>query len=247
MPRKHITYPNSKRPVLLYSFRGAVTTFRSTDVRIDEMYLSSFGKMRVPTHLWIAIQRIAAWIEPAILAEWKRETQKYAATQRRSLNEAKLSEAMMWSDPDRDVRIPRERAERLLAAGRLHCVWSGKRLSADILQIDHCLPWTAWPCGDLWNLMPTHRRINQEKRDRLPAERLMRAARDRILDWWDAAYRESAGRSLAERFALEASMSLPGMVAADGDLESYYSALSLQRLRLKQNQQVPEWSGNRYL
>lgn len=247
MPRKHITYPNSKRPVLLCSFRGAVTTLRSTDVRIDETYLSSFGKMRVPTHLWIAIQRFAAWIEPAILAEWKRETQKYAATQRRSLNEAKLSEAMMWSDPDRDVRIPRERAERLLAAGRLHCVWSGKRLSADILQIDHCLPWTAWPCGDLWNLMPTHRSINQEKRDRLPAERLMRAAHDRILDWWDAAYRESPGRSLAERFALEASMSLPGMVAADGDLESYYSALSLQRLRLKQNQQVPEWSGKRYL
>ena len=28
---------------------------------------------------------------------------------------------------------------------------------------------------------------------------------------------------------------------------SYYSALSLQRLRLKQNQQVPEWSGTPYL
>lgn len=246
MPRTYITYPNSRRPVLL-SVRGAVTKSRPTDVQIDEAYLSSFGTMRVPIHIWTAIQRFAAWIEPAILAEWKRETRRYAVTQGRSLNEAKLSEAMTWSDPTRDVKIPRERAAQLFGARRLHCVWSGKRLSNDILQIDHCFPWTAWPCGDLWNLMPTHRRVNQEKRDRLPAELLMRAAQDRILDWWDAAYRESPSRSLAERFALEASMSLPGMVAADGDLESYYSALSLQRLRLKQNQQVPEWSGKRYL
>lgn len=247
MPRKHITYPNSKRPVLLYSVRGAVTKLRPTDVRIDETYLSSFGKMRVPTHLWTAIQRFAAWIEPAILAEWKRETHKYAVTQKRPLNEAKLSEAMTWSDPDRNVEIPRKRAEQLLAARHLYCVWSGKRLRTNMLHIDHCFPWAAWPCGDLWNLMPTHPKVNQEKRDRLPAERLMRAAHDRILDWWDAAYRESPGRSLADRFSLEASMSLPGMVAADGDLDSYYSALSLQRLRLKQNQQVPEWAGKRYL
>ena len=52
---------------------------------------------------------------------------------------------------------------------------------------------------------------------------------------------------LAQRFALEASASLPGVVAAEADLDSYYSALNLQRLRLKQNQQVPEWSGRPYL
>ena len=52
---------------------------------------------------------------------------------------------------------------------------------------------------------------------------------------------------LAERFALEASVSLPGIQPGDFDLDNYYSALNVQRLRLKQNQQVPEWTGERYL
>jgi tripartite-type tricarboxylate transporter receptor subunit TctC len=34
------------------------------------------------------------------------------------------------------------------------------------LDIDHCLPWSAWPCGDLWNLLPASPRVNQHlKRD----------------------------------------------------------------------------------
>ena len=122
------------------------------------------------------------------------------------------------------------------------------RLSAANLDIDHCFPWTVWPCGDLWNLMPAHRTVNQrQKRDRLPADPLLRTAEERILDWWNAAYRENPDHPLAERFALEASVSLPGIVPSDADLDSYYSALNLQRLRLKQNQQVPEWSGAPYL
>ena len=218
------------------------------DVRLDEEYLSGFGRMRVPTHLWTAIQRFTAWVEPAIVAEWKRETQKYAARQGRLLHEPELSATMTWSDPARDVRVPRERAEQLLTGRRLYCVWSGKRLSAASLDIDHCFPWTVWPCGDLWNLLPAHRRVNQhQKRDFLPSDLMMRAAQERIVDWWSAAYREQTDHPLAERFVLEAVASLPGIARADSDLDSYYSALSLQRLRLKQNQQVPEWSVESYL
>lgn len=42
----------------------------------------------------------------------------------------------------------------------LHCVWSGRRLEAGRLDIDHCLPWSAWSCGDLWNLLPAHPEVN---------------------------------------------------------------------------------------
>ena len=90
--------------------------------------------------------------------------------------------------------------------------------------------------------------LNDDKSiDQLPADRLLRAAQDRILDWWHAAYRSDPQHPLAERFGLEAAVSLPGMAPGDTDLDACYSALNLQRLRLKQNQQVPEWSGERYL
>ena len=110
--------------------------------------------------------------------------------------------------------------------------------------MDHCFPWSVWPCGDLWNLLPTHRTVNQkEKGSRLPSDRLLRAAHDRILGWWHDAYRADPDHPLADRFMLEAAVSLPGLLTAETDLDGCYSALELQRLRLSQNQQAPgmEW------
>ena len=170
MPVRYMTYPNGTRSIL--PVRGPVTASRARGgITLDEPYLASFGTMRVPAHLWTAIQRFSAWIEPAIIAEWIRVTQRYGAKQGRSLDEARLAAAMTWSDPSRDVRVPRERAERLLATGRLHCVWSGKRLTAGSLDIDHCFPWTVWPCGDLWNLMPAHRKGQSAREARSAAGR----------------------------------------------------------------------------
>ena len=247
MPVRYMTYPNEPRSILPVDRRAGGRHSAST-VRLDASYLASFGTMRVPLHLWAAVQRFTAWIEPAIKAEWKRVTRTYAERQGRTLDEAQLSSAMAWEDPNREVGVARERAGFLLATGTLHCVWSGRRLAPANVDIDHCFPWAVWPCGDLWNLMPAHRAVNQrEKRDRLPTDRLLRAAQDRILHWWHDAYRENPNRALAERFALEACVSLPGVADVDADLDSYYSAVHLQRLRLKQNQQVPEWNGERYL
>ena len=246
MPAHYMTYPNGQEPILPVETAPAA---RYPGVAwLDERYLASFGTMRVPIHLWLAAQRFAAWIEPAIVAEWKRVTRSYAERQGRRLDDTRLSAAMTWADPARDVSSARAQAERLLAEQPLHCVWSGKRLSVDKLDIDHCFPWAAWPCGDLWNLLPTHRTVNQrEKGDRLPSDRLLRAAQDRILGWWQDAYWADPNHALAERFMLEAAVSLPGVPAAETDLDGCYSALELQRLRLSQNQQVPEWSGAKYL
>ncbi|WP_365973950.1 hypothetical protein [Sphingomonas sp.] len=75
------------------------------------------------------------------------------------------------------------------------------------LDIDHCLPWSAWPCGDLWNLMPANRRVNQhQKRDRLPSQPMLAQSRSRILGWWDAAW--SHNEALHVRFLREAAAAL---------------------------------------
>ena len=246
MPAHYMTYPNGPEPILPVEATRAEPY--SGGARLDEPYLASFGTMRVPIHLWQAAQRFAVWIEPAIVAEWKRVTRSYAERQGRRLDDNQLSVAMTWADPARDVSLARSQAERLLAEQPLHCVWSGKRLSAEKLDMDHCFPWTVWPCGDLWNLLPAHRTVNQhEKGDRLPSDRLLRAAQDRILGWWHHGYRADPEHPLAERFMLEAAVSLPGILSTETDLHSCYSALELQRLRLSQNQQAPEWSGAKYL
>ena len=121
---------------------------------IDEPYLRSFGEMLVPWGIWQAVQRFAVWIEPALVEEWIRLMQRYAETQGRDLPRDRVAATMTWSDPTRDVRIAKQQARELIESGKLYCVWSGKRLSARSLDLDHCFPWSAWPCSDLWNLCP---------------------------------------------------------------------------------------------
>lgn len=242
MPANFLTYPAGGR--ILEASRTRARPPGGTLV-LDGPALAAFGTMRVPRHLWTAMQRFAAWVEPALVGEWARLMQGYAAAQGRRLEAGAIAAAMTWSDPDRDVALPRARALGLLEEGHaVHCVWSGKRLTAERLDVDHCLPWSAWPCGDLWNLLPADRRVNQRsKRDRLPSADALRAARDAIAAWWQAAYLRPGDAVLPGRFAAEARASLPGLDAGDACRpDEVQAAMALQRVRLRQNQGVPEWS-----
>jgi hypothetical protein len=84
-----------------------------------------------------------------------------------------------------------------------------------------------------------------EKRDRLPADELLRRAGAPIQEWWRRAYLGEDIPLLPQRFVDEARASLPGL----GDPttvvpEEVFAALRVQRLRLRHDQQVPEWSGS---
>jgi len=211
---------------------------------LDAAFLDAVGTMRVPLELWRAMRRFAAWIEPALVFEWTRLMKGYAVGQGRPLDEAAAAAAMTWSDPIREVAVPRRIATGMLEAGLpVHCVWTGRRLSAKALDIDHCLPWSAWPCGDLWNLMPAHRTVNRRlKRDRLPSPSALLQAGDRIRAWWDGAYLAS-GAVLRERFIQEAAASLP--LPGDGaGAEQVFAAMGMQRLPLHRDQGIPEWDNH---
>lgn len=239
MPATYMTYPNGGSILSVTNVRRFP---RPTQLLLDQAYLASFGEMLVPRHLWKALQRFDAWIEPALVAEWSRLIKGYASRQGTAAEDGIVAVAMTWGDPLRDVRLARERALALATDGRLFCVWSGNSLMGDSLDVDHCFPWSAWPCGDLWNLMPAHRAVNQnQKRARLPGDRLLRGAQDRIVDWWGAAF-TAVNPVLAERFWIEANSSLP-TIEAGNTLGNLFDAVCLQRMRLRHDQQVPEWTG----
>jgi hypothetical protein len=72
----------------------------------------------------------------------------YAESQGRSLDERVISSAIAWSDPARDASVARQLAINVLRSGNnVYCVWTGKKLVEQALDIDHCMPWSAWPCG----------------------------------------------------------------------------------------------------
>lgn len=186
------------------------------------------------------------------------------------MDQGTVLRALRWIDPLRDTTKVREIAARLLDGGRpIHCVWSGTRLT-DVrsIEIDHCFPYSAWPCDDLWNLLPASRHANGRKRDLLVSDGALSRAGDVIRNWWSMAYCDSKNPVLARQFGEEARATLPvdslprpsksgipgladvdvghswrGEMLVSTELDGVFAAVRYQRLRLTQDRNLPEWNG----
>lgn len=237
MPATFTRYPNSDAQVFGVT-RGRRVGALATVLDLET--LGGWGRIEVPGHLWRAMSRFGSWIEPMLVAEWSRLTRSYADRMGVAVAPGAAEAALAWAEPVRTTAVGRDVAQRLLARGQpIECVWTGKPLTLNSFDIDHCLPWSVWPCGDLWNLMPAHTRVNQhEKRDRLPSAAAMANARERIIGWWEAAYLHDD--ALRPRFLREAEAALP--LSSARSSTAVYDALGWRRLRLWQDQQVPQWT-----
>jgi SAM-dependent methyltransferase len=269
MPATYLKFADKSR-IFPTTYAGRFKIRPGMPLALDASFFWSFGRTRVPLHLWIALRRLSAWIEPMLLAEWTRLIEKYARSQQRTVSLRAINEALRWIDPFRDTAQVRKIVGHLLDSGKpIHCVWSGSRIT-DIrkLDVDHCFPFAAWPCDDLWNLMPATKRANGQKKDKLITLDLLRESEDAIANWWQLAYRDRQNSERAMRFEEEARASLPveqplepgqpfGPGVADPapgkfehlhfietlSTESILDAMRYQRLRLQQEQQLPEWNG----
>ena len=212
-----------------------------SQVSIDERFLWSFGSFSVPRNLWQAMGRYASWLEPAVLNEWIHQMRVYE--RRLAGNVVSWGShwtALQWPAPKHDTGIARRRAEKLRGSASLYCVWTGKSLRG-AFDIDHCFPFTAWPCNDLWNLLPSNRQTNSGKSSQLPSLDALEFARGRLLDWWDSAYVRDT--RLKDTFEDEARSALPATELSEDCLtvESVFDGLMFQQMVLKRDQQLREW------
>jgi SAM-dependent methyltransferase len=241
MPATHLTFADNA-PVFPTEY-GRMPPGASS-ITLTQEFLWQYGTTQVPPTVWQALRRMAAWIEPMLVAEWIRLTKLYAERLGKRVTADQIMAALRWIDPERDTDFVRDLALRRLASGApVTCVWSGKALVAGSLDIDHCLPWSAWPCADLWNLLPSAPAVNRNnKREKLISAQALSAAKPLIMNWWQTAYVDSVD-SLRERFAEEARASLPILKPGAFDLDEMFLALDFRRLRLRQDTQVAEWFG----
>ncbi len=69
-------------------------------------WIRAFGRLLVPRHLWQAMSRYAAWIEPALLNEWTGLMQSYEGDARRTHDEQFA--LLRWHEPEHDTRLVRD-------------------------------------------------------------------------------------------------------------------------------------------
>jgi hypothetical protein len=244
MPATHLTFADDQ-PVFPTAY-GRLPKTQSA-LELEAGLLWEYGATRVPLGIWHALRRMSAWIEPMLVAEWVRLTRQYAERAGRDLSADDVQGALRWLEPERDTLFVRNLAQGRLDRGvPVECVWSGQGLRKTAMDIDHCLPWSAWPCGDLWNLLPAAPSINRNsKRELIVGAANLHEAKPRIMQWGQEAYLEGA-HPLRLRFLEEARSTLPVAGEAEAlNLEDLFAALDFRRLRLRQETQIAEWHGVR--
>jgi len=236
MPAYYTKWPGSNRQVFETERRPRRRPKKL--IVLNKEYLAGFGSFRVPARLWQAFSHLACWLEPAINREWIALMEVYNGVRYNGVSE--YYRALAWDENRRDTSEARRRIEALMNQGReVRCVWSGRLLGDPRhFAVDHCLPWTYWYNNDLWNLMPTTVTCNGLKRDMLPSAEQLLAARDRISAWWNDAWLR---QDMETRFTEEARAALP-LPDINDVVEQVFTGLQIQRMRLRVDQQIREWS-----
>jgi SAM-dependent methyltransferase len=239
MPCTHITLPNSDTQV----FEVAAKTVRAKDsIFLDLDSLTKWGEFSLPETTWLALSRYACWIEPVLVSEWVKTMAIYQGNERLNSSDKQhlLYQALKWEEPIRSTTDVRKRFDTLATTQQMQCVWSAKTLKRKY-DIDHSMPFSRWPNNDLWNLVPSDSKVNNNKRDKLPSEKTLSAAKERMQHWWASAWLNDNSHNQKQRFFAEANIALPGLSAQNDSIDDLFEALLLQRGRLKDMQQLSEW------
>jgi SAM-dependent methyltransferase len=240
MPARHLTYADDK--AVFPATPGRIPR-GSGPLALNAELFWSLGHIEVPLHVWHALRRMSAWIEPMLLAAWTRQTRDFAERAGRTIATDDVLDALRWLEPTRDTGFVRNLAASHLARGApVACIWTGEPLRPGAMDVDHCLPWSAWACNDLWNLLPASPAANRTKSGLLVAATALAEAKPRILEWWQHGYLD-ADEATRARFAEEARSTLPVTQDRAPDLDELFSALDFRRLRLRQETGLPEWKG----
>jgi SAM-dependent methyltransferase len=206
---------------------------------LDGESLASFGRFVLDESLWDCFRLYHSWIEPLVVNQWILEMRRFKRNEQRQIPLQTYFDCLAWIDKEHDTRDVRKRVEELRKQHTgIHSVWSGKSLKGEF-HVDHCLPFAHWPNNDKWNLLPTTKTENLNKRDRLPTSYRLTASKQRILDWWQVAWGDQG--LWQQKFFIEATMSLPSLPPQTSDFEEVFEAMGLQIRGVKSRLLIPEW------
>lgn len=119
-----------------------------------------------------------------IALKWKEKT---ASLYKADFSKTKTNEIIDIIDQlsHQDLSIERDTGDiRSILEDGMECVWSGKILTPKTSDIDHVLPFSVWFNNDLWNLLPADKKVNNQKRDKIPSPKLIEKRADVIIDYW---------------------------------------------------------------
>lgn len=142
-----------------------------------ELKYSENGMVTVPLALWRDINLFSHWIEDSLAIQWAELSTKINKDGKFGHHLDLITKSVQVDERDT------YQIRKLLKGKKIECVWTGKKIES--FDIDHMIPWTIWRNNDLWNLLPTDPKVNNQKRDMLPNPSLIKAQYESIKRYWD--------------------------------------------------------------
>jgi hypothetical protein len=192
--------------------------------------------LKTPPETFDAFKLLGSFISgrDSILSKWADFS--LSSSSSKHLNRSDIiSRLLIEPITDRDVKESKQYFSNLISqSGKIQCVWSGRDLQQ--FDVDHVLPFSIWRNNDLWNLLPSSKKINNQKRDRIPTPSMIQDCRVRIIDNWNLLYSKNQSR-----FTIEIEAGLLGHPVATGWQREALSKLQENAEYLIKKRGYEEW------
>ncbi len=214
MPMKYIG--RSVFPDYYSLFTPYKKKFKNPKGKIDLNFLiHAFGKFRIPKIYYEVFSFLGSYISgmEGILFQWATFTVN-ASNQNLRTDEV-LAYLLTSPAVEREVDEVRKFYKAFSEnQGSIECVWTGRSIRK--FDVDHIIPFTAWKNNNLWNLLPSSPKANNQKRDKIPSIELLKTRKERIIYYW-----EVLESQYPNRFQQEINISLLGSSKTNWQLPAF--------------------------
>lgn len=203
MPMKYIGRSISNDYYSIFNFENGVLRKGNSDIDI-QFLIQNFGTFSIPKEYYEAFKILGSFIngQDSILFKWA-EFSVNASRENLSISNV-VNEVLKSPITQREIKeSKRINREILKREGQVYCVWTGKKIAT--YDIDHLIPFSIWKNNDLWNLLPSDSKTNNQKRDKIPSPELIEKQKSLIIDYWGILH-----ESQMQRFKKEIQIALLG-------------------------------------
>jgi 2-polyprenyl-3-methyl-5-hydroxy-6-metoxy-1,4-benzoquinol methylase len=181
--------PENIRKVLTKALKKIANTIKVGPVKYaDNGAMFSFDKktssVLVDAELWREFCLTGYWVKDSLLLRWSELTEQFSKKLSSPITSGEVLNLLLTHPQiDREQSL----ARKIYLSDpniTLRCVWSGRHLDSRTLDVDHVLPYSLLRNNELWNLLPAHKKVNNEKRAKIPSSQQLNQSKDFIIENW---------------------------------------------------------------
>ncbi|MBC7749112.1 MAG: hypothetical protein H7Z76_11165 [Methylotenera sp.] len=203
MPMKYIGRSISNDYYSIFQFETGTIKRNTTEIDL-EFLIDTSGWFSIPFEYYEAFKILGSFIsgQDSILFKWA-EFSVNASGKKLSIEKV-VNEVLKSPITEREIKTSKKFYENILAKEKcVECVWTGVKISS--YNVDHVIPFSVWKNNDLWNLLPSRPKTNNQKRDKIPSPSFIESRKGEIIHYW-----ELINETQSQRFQKEIRVALLG-------------------------------------